>query len=94
MRTYKDECIRLINKSTEDPNAKIFQIVYTVLIEMQNFDERVDKNRMYTIMEACKVLNISRRTMYRYIESGKVKAVKTGRDWRFSQAEIERLQGR
>ena len=36
-----------------------------------------------TIREACQFLKISKPTMYRYIQDGKVPAVKVGGAWRF-----------
>ena len=91
MTTYKDEILKILKKSDEDPNSKIYASVYTLLY--MNERERANKNRLYTIVEACEILTISRRTMYRYIQNGTINAVKIGRDWRFTQDEIERLKG-
>lgn len=90
-KSYKEYVYDLLKRSDEDPNAKVYQVIYTFLI--LNERERADKNRLFTITEACEILSISRRTMYRYIKAGTINAVKVGRDWRFTQDEIERLKG-
>lgn len=92
MTTYREEIIRLLNKATDDPNDKVYQMMYTLYI-LQQRNDLVDKNRMYNIVELSEILHISRRTIYRYLKDGTIKGIKTGRDWRFTQEEVERLKG-
>lgn len=38
--------------------------------------------KVYTLEEVQEILKVTRRTLYSYIKSGKLKAVKVGRYWR------------
>ncbi len=51
-----------------------------------------DLDRLYTLKEVEKVLRVSRRTIYRYIKSGKLKAVKVHGQWRVPAEEFERIK--
>jgi len=42
----------------------------------------------YKLREVEGILGVSQRTLYRYIESGKLRAVKFGGQWRVERAEI------
>lgn len=44
---------------------------------------------MHTLKEAAKILNLSVVTMRRYIKEGKIKAVKTGREYRISNETLQ-----
>jgi predicted site-specific integrase-resolvase len=46
------------------------------------------------IPKACTELNRSQSTIKRWIETGYVNAIKIGRDWDISEAEIARLKGK
>ena len=46
---------------------------------------------MLTIKEAAEILDISTRSINRYIKDGKLKAFKVGNKWRFEKEEIERF---
>ena len=46
-----------------------------------------------TVNEAAKVLRVSRRTVYRLVESRKVPAKKVGRRWRISRAGLKEFIG-
>ena len=46
---------------------------------------------LYTTAEVMKILGLSRRTLYYWIENGNIKAVKVGRQWRVSKEEVERI---
>lgn len=46
------------------------------------------KERFYTLREAAKILRVSERSMYRYLEEGKLKAAKIGY-WRITNADIQ-----
>jgi excisionase family DNA binding protein len=45
----------------------------------------------YTIDEVKKILKISRRTLYNYINNGNIKAVKIGKYWRIRQTDLEKF---
>ena len=46
---------------------------------------------MLTIKEAAKLLDVSTRTVNRYIKDGKLKAYMVGNKWRFEKEEIQRF---
>lgn len=50
--------------------------------------------KLYTPEEVASLLRISRRTVYRWLAAGKLKAVKIGKGWRVSQETMEELFGR
>ena len=47
--------------------------------------------KLYTTAEAAQLLKISTRTMRKYIENGKIKAVRLGRGWRIPEQSINEL---
>lgn len=47
--------------------------------------------KMYKLLELEELLKVSRRTLLRYIYSGKLSATKVGRSWRVSQEELDRF---
>lgn len=46
--------------------------------------------KLYTLPEVAKILKVSRKTIYRYINSGKLKAAKIGQ-WRIKQNDLDKL---
>ena len=46
---------------------------------------------MLTIKEAAEMLDLSTRTINRYIKEGKLKAFKVGNKWRFIPEDIQRF---
>lgn len=49
----------------------------------------MDKLEMYTLKEVEDILKVSQRSLYRYIKSGQLKAVKFGKAWRVSREDLE-----
>ena len=45
--------------------------------------------KIYTIGEISEILHISRKTLYSYVKEGKLKAVKVGRSWIVTAANLE-----
>ncbi len=43
---------------------------------------------LYTLNEVADALKLTRRTLYTYIKQGKLKAVKIGKYWRVSEADL------
>lgn len=41
--------------------------------------------RVYTTEEAMEVLKVTKRTLYRYIKAGQIKAVRLGREYRITE---------
>ena len=45
-------------------------------------------SRLYTTAEVAKILQVTQRTIYEYIYSGKLKAVKIGQYWRITEENL------
>ena len=41
--------------------------------------------KVYTTDEALEVLKVTRRTLYRYIKAGQIKAIRIGREYRITE---------
>jgi len=74
------ELIRLIKSLSPERREALKQY-------LEEFD------RFYTLNEVAKTLRVSLRTIYRYIKSGKLKAVKINGRWRVPPEEFERIKG-
>ena len=46
--------------------------------------------KLYTLPEVAEILKVSRKSVYRYIQSGKLKATKVGQ-WRIKQSDLDKL---
>jgi len=55
--------------------------------------EQQEQKLLYSIREACKLLNVSDDTIRRMIVSGELDAVKVRRQWRIRKASIDKLLG-
>ena len=53
--------------------------------------QKQEEQKGYSLSEVCEVLHISQRTAYRYIEQGKINAVKEGKFYTVTDAELERI---
>ncbi len=51
------------------------------------------KYEFYTPAEVADLLQVTRRTVYDWIKSGKLEAVQVGRGWRISRETLDRLTG-
>ena len=61
--------------------------------ERSQFLEDLSKNRLYSSLEVCKILNISLPSLRRAIKLGRVKTIKVGKFLRITAQEVERLIG-
>ena len=50
---------------------------------------REPQARLYTIAELAEALRVTTRTVRRWIEGGDIAAYKFGRQWRFTQEDID-----
>ena len=50
--------------------------------------------KVYTLDEVADILKITRRTLYTYIKTGKLRATKIGRYWRVSEAALQEFVDR
>jgi excisionase family DNA binding protein len=48
-------------------------------------------DKLYTLKEAAELLNVSTKTVTRYIKQGNLKASKLGSQWRIKPSEVERF---
>ena len=51
--------------------------------------EKENRMETYTLEEVSNILKITRRTIYNYIKNGDLKAVKIGKYWRVSEANLQ-----
>lgn len=61
--------------------------------ERNQFLEDLSKNRLYSSVEVCKILNISIPSLRRAIKLGRVKTVRVGKFLRITAEEVARLIG-
>jgi len=47
--------------------------------------------KLYTIDEIAEILKVTQRTIYNYIKSGALKAIKIGKYWRVKQSDLEQF---
>lgn len=46
---------------------------------------------LLTIEDISKILRLKLLTVYRWVESGKIRGIKIGKGWRFKKGEVERF---
>ena len=46
--------------------------------------------KLYTIQQVADILQVSKKSVYRYIQSGKLKATKIGQ-WRIKKEDLDKL---
>ena len=47
---------------------------------------------MYSLNQVARILNYSKRTIYRMINDGRIKAVRIGKHYRIAEVEVERIK--
>ena len=47
--------------------------------------------KLYTVQEVADYLGLSRKTIYRYLKAGKLKAKKVGAEYRITQSQLDEL---
>lgn len=45
--------------------------------------------KVYTLEEVADILKVTKRSLYNYIQAGKLKAIKVGRYWRVSEESLK-----
>ena len=53
--------------------------------------EEEKAERPFTLMEAAEFLKVDRKTILKWINEGKLKGFRVGRDWRVPRKEIDRI---
>jgi len=51
----------------------------------------MDEFKLYTIEEITAILKVTQRTIYNYIKSGQLKAIKIGKYWRIKHTDFQEL---
>ena len=54
----------------------------------------MEEKTVYTIEEVAKELRVTERSVYSYVRTGRIKAIKVGRNWRITQAELNSIKKR
>lgn len=54
-------------------------------------EEKQETKMYYSLAEVANMLGITRRSMYNYLEAGKIKAIKVGRNWRISAKDVQEI---
>ena len=55
---------------------------------------KMDKKDFYTAKELAETLSLNVMTIYRYIDAGKLRAHKIGKEFRIEKAEFERFMNK
>jgi excisionase family DNA binding protein len=51
----------------------------------------LDDFKLYTIEEITDILKVTRRTIYKYIKNGSLKAIKIGKYWRIKRVDLQKI---
>jgi excisionase family DNA binding protein len=70
--------------------GKSFNWCYRTLAREQEQRE-MEEMKLYTLKEVEKILKVTQRTLYTYIQNGQLKATKIGKYWRVKHADMEQL---
>lgn len=86
LKAYQcDECNELLFDNNE---ATMIQRI-TASFSSKKPAERPSNSDWLNVDEVADLLRVSNQTVYNMIKNGRLKAVKAGREWRFSREEIE-----
>lgn len=85
---YKQKVLGMIEARTDDPNARVYKMLYTVL----HYNPEPVKKDLYTLEEVRQIIGVTQRTMYRMIKSGRLHATKPGRTYVVTAEEVERIK--
>ena len=70
--------------------GKSYNWCYRTLAREQEQRE-MEEVKLYTLKEVEKILKVTQRTLYTYIQNGQLKATKIGKYWRVKHADMEQL---
>jgi excisionase family DNA binding protein len=62
-----------------------------VILAINDREDPMTEEIVYTIPEVCKLLKVSDDTIRRLIKSGELEAVKIGNQWRIKKASVDNL---
>jgi len=79
-----DEALKLFREmSPEEQQQFIGMAKYATVSDMSTTD------RVYSIPEVCDILQLTTRTIYKYIREGKLEATKVGKYWRVTHKSLQ-----
>lgn len=67
--------------------GKSYNWCYRTLAREQEQRE-MEEMKLYTLKEVEKILKVTQRTLYTYIQNGQLKATKIGKYWRVKHADL------
>jgi|LFRM01.1.fsa_nt_gb excisionase family DNA binding protein len=67
--------------------GKSYSWCYRTLAREQEQRE-MEEMKLYTLKEVEKILKVTQRTLYTYIQNGQLKATKIGKYWRVKHADL------
>lgn len=50
--------------------------------------------QLFTVRDCMKILKVTQRTIYNYLDSGQLKAIKTGREWKISEDNLREFMSK
>ncbi len=50
-----------------------------------------EQKQYYSLAEVATILGVTRRSIYNYLEAGKIKAIKVGRVWRVNATDLQEI---
>lgn len=50
-----------------------------------------EQKQYYSLAEVATILGVTRRSIYNYLEAGKIKAIKVGRVWRVNASDLQEI---
>lgn len=53
--------------------------------------EKITDLKLYSLQELAKLLEVSERTIHNYVKAGKIKGVKIGGKWKFTEESLKKF---
>ena len=53
--------------------------------------DKITNLKLYSLQELAKLLEVSERTIHNYVKAGKIKGVKVGGKWKFTEENIRKF---
>lgn len=76
-------------KATTGAAAFISQVKDTTEKKPEPEPQEAQTEKLHSAQEVADYLGVTRRTLYTYIKEGKIEALKIGRQWKFTDAQID-----
>ena len=53
--------------------------------------DKITNLKLYSLQELAKLLEVSERTIHNYVKAGKIKGVKIGGKWKFTEEHLKKF---